>query len=741
MSASTGTPSVSDGPPPKKLRKGTHSCIECESHTHTLPSALAMGISIRVTDRTIGRRRKKSCVPRSATPECCEECFARGVQCRNQEVSLSTKRRTRDEKHDLEQRVAELETALLSVTDKLDTTPNSIKHARDTAKTLQHVSEVVPPSQSHGLDSEVLLEHAPVLSLFDNAIISRRPDDGARANLHGNKPQQSKANNNPKPKFDNIRTCLLSLFPSQQRQDAILNTSQTWWANWQDAFPQIFGPGSCSDVLQFITELKASGSVQKVAKAFLCLIMMQGESATLDASWDTETSAHQTSQALNIIDDAVFKDDELAGTIDGVECMVLRAKYEGNHGRIRKSWLLFRHAISFAQLLGLHKRMASPEGNKNQSLRRETLWIFLYSSDRFLSLLLGLPYGPSEIHSDIGRDSELSTNGIHGQNSFQQYNFRLANIVGHTIDRNQQLPSNNMLPLTFKIEAEMMELADSMPSDWWESGLENGGTSYQMFNRLLPQFWHHQARTLLHLPFMLKATTDRRFEYNKIATLESSREMIKIYRVIRPVKGFGSLVCKMMDFQVFTAAMILILNLLDLYGRNGSRDYSEAEDDQTLILSTTGILQRASSETDGGVATQAARALENFGNIKEMTSLGGKSGYDCTAKMVIPFFGTVVFGPGASFKEQANTRESSQPQQLPTPGESSLDGSTSGSAPSNIPSMAPMIPFESNHGENMQGVNMDDDIFADINFDLDQDWTWFWNNTEIPFVDLQGRTA
>ena len=469
--------------------------------------------------------------------------------------------------------------------------------------------------------------------------------------------------------------------------------------------------------------------------------MMQGESATLDASWDTETSAHQTSQALNIIDDAVFKDDELAGTIDGVECMVLRAKYEGNHGRLRKSWLLFRHAISFAQLLGLHKRMASPEGNKNQSLRRETLWIFLYSSDRFLSLLLGLPYGPSEIHSDIGRDSELSTNGIHGQDSFKQYNFRLANIVGHTIDRNQQLPSNNMLPLTFKIEAEMMELADSMPSDWWESGLENGGTPYQMFNRLIPQFWHHQARTLLHLPFMLKATTDRRFEYNKIATLESSREMIKIYRVIRPVKGFGSLVCKMMDFQVFTAAMILILNLLDLYGRNGSRDYSGSDDDQTLILSTTGILQRASSETDGGVATQAARALENFGNIKEMISLGGKSGYDCSAKMVIPFFGTVVFGPGASFKEQANARESSQPPQLPTPGESSLDGSTPGSAPSNIPSMAPMIPFESNHGQNMQGVNMDDDIFADINFDLDQDWTWFWNNTEIPFVDLQGRTA
>lgn len=707
--------------------------------------SLLIGISTRVTDRIIGRRRKKSCVPRSATPGSCEECFARGVQCLDQEFSLGTKRRAQDGKHDLQQRVAELEAALLSISHKLETTPKTVEPDQNTAQTPEQLRPGILPSSPvlSGLDTGVFLEHAPVLSLFDNAILSRRPDDDTRADSLGVRPSQSKAQRHPGSKFDKVLQVLLSLFPSQQRLEAVLNASQTWWAGWQGTFPQIFGPGTSSNFVQFVADLKASGSVPKVAKALLCLFSMLEEGCVdFNTIWGTENAAIQIPQALCIIDDTVLADDELAGTIDGVECMVLRAKHESNNGRLRKSWLLFRRAISFAQLLGLHKRMASEESNTSQLLRRETLWKFLHANDRLMSLLLGLPYGPSECHSNIGRDSELCAKGIQVQDTCEYYMFRLANVVGHIIDRNQQLPSKNMLPLTFKIETEMMELADSMTSSWWKSGLEPGDTPNHMFSHLLPQFWHHQARALLHLPFMLKATTDRHFEYNKIATLESAREMIARYRVIRPVKGFGSLVCKLMDFQVFTAAMILVLNLLDHYRRSEILDHSEAEMDQDLISVTTAILRQASSETDGGAATQAARALESFGNIKEIVRPGVCSDYNCTARVVIPFFGTVVIGPGTSFEKPAQAHKPEvipQPQQLPTPGEQSLDGFTPEPAPSGISPMASMVPFDINYGENTQSVGNNGDIFADVNFDVDQDWSWFWNNTDIPCVDVEGR--
>lgn len=583
-----------------------------------------------------------------------------------------------------------------------------------------------------------------MLSLFDNAILSRKPDE-TRQDRHSVKPSRQETNTSTS-RIDNLCRTLLSFFPPEQKQEAILNATRSWWWSWHEIYPQLFGLEPSCNVNRFVAELKNSGSVQKVTKALLCLFIIQQEvSHSLNTCYDMTKAASDTTQALGIIDEKVLNDDELVGTIDGVECMILRSKYEMNSGRIRKAWLVQRRGISLAQLSGLHKRTTNPVSDTSQSRRQDSLWKALYTGDRFLSLMLGLPYGPTEIHSDIGRDSEAYAKGIRTQNIGEHYFYRLSHVVGHIIDRNQQLPSNNMLPLTLKIEAEMIELAASMTDDWWESGHEYGGEADRMFNQLMPQFGHHQARSLLHLPFMLKATTDRRFEYSKVAALESAREMIARYRVIRPAQGFGSVVCKTIDFQVFGGAMILVLNLLDHYRNGGTVDHSEADKDQALISVTTDILRRASVESDGGVATQAARALEIFGNIKELTLPCAKSGADyCTTKLVVPYFGTVVIGPGTSLKSKAQMQEPKpavQLQQLPTPSEQSLDGSTPGSVQSSNPLIEPAMPFDFNCGENSEDALVKGDFLADVNFDLDQDWSWFWNNTEIPSADLQGTVA
>ena len=544
-------------------------------------------------------------------------------------------------------------------------------------------------------------------------------------------------------KFDRLCRTLLSFFPPEEKQEAILNATRSWWRSWDEMYPELLGLERSCNVKRFFADLRNSGSVQKVAKALLCLFIIQQEvSHSLNTCYDMTKAASDTTQALGIIDEKVLNDDELVGTIDGVECMILRSKFEANGGRIRKAWLLQRRGVSLAQLSGFHKRTTNLVSDTSKSRRRDSLWKALYTGDRFLSLMLGLPYGPTEIHSDIGRDSEAFAKGIQTQNIGEPYYYRLSHIVGHIIDRNQQLPSNNMLPLTLKIEAELIELAASMTDDWWESGRECGAEADRMFNQLMPQFGHHQARSLLHLPFMLKATTDRRFEYNKIAALESAREMIARYRVIRPAQGFGSVICKMIDFQVFGGAMILVLNLLDHYRNCGTVDHSEADKDQALISVTTDILRRASVETDGGVATQAARALEIFSNIKELSLPCAKSGADyCTTKVVVPYFGTVVIGPGTSLRSKAQMQEPKprvQLQQLPTPSEQSLDGSTPGSVQSSNPLTEPVMPFDFNCGEKSEDAIVSGDFLADVNFDLDQDWTWFWNNTEIPSADIPG---
>ena len=646
--------------------------------------------------------------------------------------------------HNLQQRVAELETALLSLSQRLESAPGTTESGNDTVKALQRprspeLVAIAGPAPGAPLD------HAPVLSLFDNVILSRRPDISEMQDPQGTRPPCLETKNgNTNPKLETIRQALLSLFPSQERQEAILSTSHSWWTAWQDMFPQIFGLESFSHVIQFIADLKASGNVQKIAKALLCLfVILQEGTVGVDIGHDMNAE-HDTQQALSIIDEVILADDELAGTIDAVECMILRARYETNNGRVRRAWLAFRRGISFAQLLGLHKRQAGSENNANLSIRRESLWKILYTSDRLLSLLLGLPYGSSEIHSNVGRDSELSAKGIKEQNNQEQYLFRLATVVGHIVDRNQQLPSNNMLPLTFKIESEMMELAASMPDEWWKSGLEYDATANHMYSRFITQFWHYQARTLLHLPFMLKATTDRLFEYSKIATLESTREMLARYHAVRPAPWFSSLVCKVIDFQAFTGAMILVLNLMDHYRKIEAIHHREAEQDQGLITLTTNILRRASVEAETEVSTQAAHVLELFGNIKGMALPVEGLADKCTTKLVIPYFGTVVIGPGTGLRDHARARGlevSAQPQQLPTPSDGSVDGSTPEPASFSSSSTAPMTPFGSHYNENTGEMNISGNLFTDLNFDLDQDWGWFWDNIDIPSVDLQGTTT
>ena len=638
--------------------------------------------------------------------------------------------------------MTELETALLSISRKLEARPELTYDVAQAPQ--QRLSEVrsSTPTASPESTPEADLEHAPVLSLFDNSILSRWPDDSVKGGSQQPNTPLSEGKTIPNSKIDNIRRTLLSLFPPQEIEKAILTASQNVWAGWQEAFPQIFSPSLTYNVIQFFEDSKRSGSVQKITKALLCLCTILQESGSFNAGHDIANAVDQTKQTIKIIDDMVLSDDELSGTIDGVECIILRAKYEGLSGRIRRSWLISRRGVAFAQLLGLHKRSGDPENHLDDSNRRYSIWRALYTTDRFMSLVLGLPYGPSEIYSGAGSDTGSSAKGVQLQCTQDQYILHLTNIAGHIIDRNQQLPSNNMLPLTLKIEGEMIDLKSSMPTQWWETGRETAAVASQVYSQFLPQFWHYLCRTLLHLPYMLKATTSTRFEYNKTATLESAREMIARYRVMRPVQGFGSLTCKVTDFQVFTAAMILVLNLLYHYMSSESLDHSEAEKDQELILATTSLLKEASVATDGSVATQAARALETFGNVRAMSlPFFKKPAEGCTTKLVIPYFGAVMIGPGTSLRDRSAAQKveaTLQPQQLPTPGDQSLDGFTLEPTPLSNPSIAPMIPFDVLLGDQTQGLDMNSDTLPDFDFNLDQDWSWYWDNIDIPSTDMQG---
>ncbi len=664
----------------------------------------------------------------------CTECFARGTHCREQEAPLRKHPRPLESKQNLQQRVKELETALNSIVHALKGSSNPHESEIFAAGALDQIrSDFLPPTPSSpNADSppQSGLENAPVLSLFNNDILSRRQDDGeADAGTVTERLSQIE-NSVSSPKIRNIRQTLLALFPSQKRQDEILGVSDFWWDAWQDMCPCMLGPSPGMSINQFIKGLKVSGNVQKIAKALLCLAVGIQEAPVDLTSQNADIAAcgELATRCLSVVDKLVLSDDELAGTIDGIECLFLMAKHDSNEGRVRRAWVTFRRAIGFAQLLGLHGRPKNLGQGGPESLRREGLWNALYITDRYFSLLLGLPYAIPEIHVGLNNDNQATPESSEGKN----YVLKSASIMGRIIDRNQEPSESDTLLLTIKIDSEIMDLAASMPKEWWSLPLTPMDATKDMYYRVLPQFWHHQTRTLLHLPFMLKAATDRRYEYSRIAALESAREMIHRYRIFRPAQGFASLACKIVDFQAFTAAMILILGLLGRSQHAYTRDLQEAEEDQRLVAITTEIFHRASAETHGGVATQAARALSIISKAGEN---GCPASRGCSQKVVIPYFGTVVFGPGALFAgpHDQPSAAPSNPVQMPTPNEEPLDAFVQDPWDFDRFLSTPQSDFGATGVPLQQtedpGASVD--LFSNVNLDLGQDWNWFWDNTTI----------
>lgn len=264
--------------------------------------------------------------------------------------------------------------------------------------------------RSSPLSDEILrdaedIDSAPILSMFDNAILSRHHDsektsDHASANV----PRRDH-------KIDKLRSTLMSLFPSREVEEQILNSSY-WWGAWHDMLPGMFGvDGNSTSFSEFVKSTKASGNVQQVAQALLCLMWTVQEGKGFESysqshgsqntGWGSSNSdcGRHIEKAIKVVEKLILADDELASTIEGVECLIILAKYDSNKGRIRSSWLRSRRGLLLGQMLGLHRRANGRTPEDTQ--RRETVWKALYQSDRFMSLMLGLPYGAQRGHCEI----------------------------------------------------------------------------------------------------------------------------------------------------------------------------------------------------------------------------------------------------------------------------------------------------------------------------------------------------
>ena len=712
----------------KKVRKGTRSCQEC-------------------------RRRKKHCLWPEDNSNICTECAARGVPCLKQQVSSSKRTpASRAVPQDLQVRVSQLENALKA----LNASGDGLSRL---SSGQSHASSISSPSSSQ--TTNLRLEH----DLEAGAPLRGEPlvtDENSTLQL------DTTCHKHVSPGFDALsrkKSRLQAAFPPMKLIELSLEADSLAWAGWTQQFPPLLGVTQSYPILQLVKDGMQGPSIANIGRALLVVIISLQETSSLSAYQNNLTDEDR--QALinhgsQVIAEEVLSSDELCATLEGLECWLLQAKFDSNAGRIKKCWLDSRKSIALAQLCGFH-RIPPPEPGDIVTGRKRSVWKCLYTVDRWTSLLAALP---SCLNDAVATGWDMLADAP----SEQSYFLSLGIIVGRIVDRNQEPPGRSTLSKTLQIDGEFMELAATRDANWWDISDSESISPSNMTTRIIPQFWHYQARLLLHLPFMLQANHDRRFEYNRHVTLDSARKMIHIFRRLRPAQGYTSHLCKMLDFQVFTAAMVLVLNHHQCV-HSGIPPYQnpDGDSDQELLLATTAIMQKARTEIDEIVLKEATRALDIFNKSWDNIILPTADGAS-PSKVFVPYFGTVILGPGGNI-----TREHPHTS---TPSQSPLYASPSPASQSDLPLPSNQPPLinpvvVSNNAPNTapvlssSGLSQPDDIGQDMynlphppsqqldlpdfdvpmqgdawgftsgnlgsmmDMDLTRDWDWFWQNTQI----------
>jgi hypothetical protein len=299
------------------------------------------------------------------------------------------------------------------------------------------------------------------------------------------------------------------------------------------------------------------------------------------------------------------------------------------------------------------------------------------------------------------------------------YRRKLFTVIGKINDRNQamQISSDTTLTTTMEINQELDALFSRLPPISF---------NITMHETVLTHFWHYQAKTYLHLPFMLQGPSSSKFDGNRTACISASRDLVHVYIRMRELAGDRINLCRVVDFQIFMATVIVILGLLGYRPTSAPRNYNQESEDWKLVYQTMEVLKMVSAEPDSLIAAQCFQALEALVAIAngQFSTNGEASG----RKIFIPYFGIINVAAVSGFINGAT-----QGTATPHLQKVELPPATSSQAHNPIIDIDVFNAFS--FGNGLQNLNSgfqsgfpNDMLLPDpLAIDIDQDWSWMLN--------------
>ncbi|KAI0386590.1 hypothetical protein F5Y04DRAFT_66649 [Hypomontagnella monticulosa] len=641
----------------RKIRKGTHSCWEC-------------------------RRRKTRCQFESATATVCIGCEARGTTCVSQEFP-DEQPPTSD--RGLSQRLSRVEGLLERLVEHID--PNSYSVGRVGGQPLNPSvsAEDDLDSSSDNIQRPSAAEHPPVISMFDALREENRMYTSSNASFVPTPSTQGEVVLKLPAKHAQISKAIHAAFPSQHDIDLILagGASAFFIVTF---FNGIDGP--CDPPSSVGDVPPATSHPALLAKRLLQVTTCMQKMPTAKVPQDLnskESFRSQMTRFVNLVSDLVASNDDLVGSVEGLETLNLIALYHANAGNLRKSWLALRRANSVAQLMGVdkwpdHKPMKSvdPRSDPATRSRASSIWYRTNFSDRYLSMLLGVSTANDD---DNFADPSRTLHDAPTQRLEKIHTVMTGAIIKRNLDMHRAAarsghatgPSDSLFGTTQAIDCSLEQAGKAMGSAWWEPVVVNLATAspaelVHAHAKVMTQMSHHHLLVLLHLPYMMRDPKERRWDYSKTTCMSSSRAVLRGYLVFRHLTDAAA-ACRHTDYGALTAAMTLLLGYLDpkLRARDPVATHQRAED-RELAITIRDMMKRMAEQDDDKLSRETSDIITRLLPLTDVDQTGsGREGMEAPVRLEIPYLGTININP-------VNRRSPHQPQPcggvvtpLPTP--------------------------------------------------------------------------
>ncbi|ETS76234.1 hypothetical protein PFICI_11621 [Pestalotiopsis fici W106-1] len=354
----------------------------------------------------------------------------------------------------------------------------------------------------------------------------------------------------------------------------------------------------------------------------------------------------------------VTNDHGLLGNAEGLECVMVQSMYEANMGSLRQSWLTNRHAMSIAQLMGIHRpnnrtqvEVIDPSTTKSNTRH---MWWRIRFLDCHLSLMLGLPQsGGSDVNS-LTSDALFSNDTPMGR--LERMHCVIASKISERNESTSNIPD---VEVTREIDVELQKTARSLPSKWWlaPSMDVTPEDTLRETQRLFSQVLHYNLLNQLHLPYMLRSTTNRNYEYSRITCVNASRELLSRFIILRS-SNRAAYSCRIVDFLALMAAMTLLLAHMD--GHRSGADNLLAHQylsDRAMIERAQENMEKLNRMNSDALSAQSADLLRRMLAIEmQMPGDDPPATTTTTAQVSVQPGETVVADPADKSEETTSVR-------------------------------------------------------------------------------------